>query len=224
MKLGKPVLFLAVILLAGCQHRPWQALGRCRDTLPMGSRQAVVVERDGSGPSGVVIGLYERGDDGWQLQGTTMTAVAGKNGLAPLGEKREGDGRTPSGVVSLERGFGYYPMAIRLPYTVLDPEMIWIDDPRSPLYNRLAERKDGAGFSFEIMRREDELYRYGIVIEYNTKTTVPGAGSAIFFHVWRGPGTTTAGCVAMEQKDMALLLTWLDPARQPVAVIGDACR
>ena len=224
MRVRHLFLLCAVYLLAGCQHRSWQALDRCGVPIPPESRQAVVVERDGTSLSGVTISLYERGDDGWLLQGAPMPAVAGRNGLAPVGEKREGDGRTPSGVFSLERGFGYEPMDIRLPYIVLTPEMIWIDDPRSPLYNRLADRRAGEGYSFETMLRNDLLYHNGIVIEYNTKAPVPGAGSAIFFHIWRGPGTGTAGCVATARKDMTLLLTWLDPALHPVAVISDACR
>ncbi len=224
MRIKSGVLVLAVFLLAGCQHRPWMALKGCSVPFPDESRQAVVVERDGSTPSGATISLYERDDDGWQLQGAPMPAVIGRNGLAPVGEKREGDGRTPSGVFPLERGFGYYPMKARVPYILLTPDMVWIDDPRSPQYNRLVDRKAAAGYSYEVMRRNDYLYLNGVVIEYNTKKTVPGAGSAIFFHIWRAPGVPTAGCVAAAQKDVDLLLSWLDPAKHPVAVIGDACR
>jgi L,D-peptidoglycan transpeptidase YkuD (ErfK/YbiS/YcfS/YnhG family) len=217
-----PLLFLA--LLAGCQHhRPWEAFERCRSRLPAGSRQAVVVDRDETTPSGVALRLYERGAGGWQPLGAAIPAVVGREGLAPVGEKREGDGRTPSGVFPLERGFGYEPLATRLPYIVLTPEMIWIDDPRSDRYNTLAERREGEELSYEIMRRADDLYRYGIVVEYNTRATVPGAGSAIFFHIWRSPATPTAGCIATAEPEMVRLLLWLDPARQPLAVIGDAC-
>jgi L,D-peptidoglycan transpeptidase YkuD (ErfK/YbiS/YcfS/YnhG family) len=167
--------------------------------------------------------LYERGKSGWQPAGAAIPAVAGRSGLAPVGEKREGDGRTPSGVYPLERGFGYEPLGTRLPYIVLTPEMIWIDDPRSDRYNMLADKKEGEGLSYEIMRRADDLYKYGLVVEYNTGPTIPGAGSAIFFHIWSGPVSTTAGCVAMAEPDMVRLLTWLDPARRPLAVIGEAC-
>lgn len=223
MKRRNLVPLLVLVLLAGCQHRPWEAFERCRDALPPASRQAVVVDRDGAAASGVVVRLYELEGSGWRPVGPAIRAVAGREGLAPVGAKREGDGRTPSGVFVLERGFGYGPAATRLPYIVLTPEMIWIDDPRSALYNTLVDRKEGEGLSYEIMRRADDLYKYGIVVEYNTRATVPGAGSAIFFHVWRGPGTSTAGCVAVAESDMVRLLGWLDPAQLPVAVIGDAC-
>ncbi len=222
MKLRRLLLLLPLLLLAGCQHqRPGVILDKCR--LPGASRQAVLVERDKSMPAGLAIRLFARGDSGWQQQGGSIPAVAGRNGLAPLGEKREGDGRTPSGIFPLERGFGYEPFTTRLPYIVLTPEMIWIDDPSSERYNMLTDKKAGAGLSYEIMRRADELYRYGIVVEYNTKTIVPGAGSAIFFHLWSSPVTPTAGCIATAEPDMLRLLRWLDPAQEPQTVIGDAC-
>jgi L,D-peptidoglycan transpeptidase YkuD (ErfK/YbiS/YcfS/YnhG family) len=183
----------------------------------------VVVDWSESPSTGAALRLFERENTGWRQLDGTISAVAGRNGFAPVGEKREGDGRTPSGVFPLERGFGYEPFAARLPYLLLTPEMIWIDDPRSPRYNRLADRKDGEGFSHEVMRRDDDLYKYGIVVEYNTREIVPGAGSAIFFHIWRDPSTPTAGCVAATEADIVRLLEWLDPAAHPLAVIGNAC-
>lgn len=221
MKARYASLFLLVIFLLGC-NRSWAAFERCRASISGETRQAVVVDRDDAG-SGMAMRLHERHDAGWRPVGKSIPVVVGRNGLAPVGEKREGDGRTPSGIFPLERGFGYGALETRMPYVVLTPEMIWIDDPRSGRYNQLADKKDGAGFSFEIMRRSDDLYKYGVVLEYNTRPVVPGAGSAIFFHVWSGPASTTAGCVAMAEDEMVRLLTWLDPSRKPLAVIGDAC-
>ena len=224
MKIRQCVSLLPLLLLAGCQHhRSWEAFERCRSTLPPASRQAVVVDRDETAPSGVGLRLYEQASGGWRPLAVTIPAVVGRDGLAPVGKKQEGDGRTPSGVFPLERCFGYVPFSTKLPYIVLTQEMIWIDDPRSDRYNTLARKSEGEGLSYEIMRRADDLYKYGIVVEYNTKATVPGAGSAIFFHIWRGPPTPTAGCIATAEPDMLRLLRWLDPAQQPVAVIGDAC-
>jgi L,D-peptidoglycan transpeptidase YkuD (ErfK/YbiS/YcfS/YnhG family) len=171
----------------------------------------------------MAIRLYEEGGSGWQQVGPTIPAVVGRNGLAPIGSKREGDGQTPSGIFPLKRGFGYGALFTRIPYIVLTREMIWIDDVRSARYNTLTDRKDGEGLSHEIMRRDDDLYKYGVVIEYNTEPVVPGAGSAIFFHIWRNPATATAGCVATAEPDMVRLLQWLDPSQHPMAIIGDAC-
>jgi len=224
MRMVKFAPLVALALLAGCQHhRPWEAFENCRGTLPVESRQAVVVDRVAESPSVTALRLYERSSGSWRQLDGTIPAMAGRNGFAPLGEKREGDGRTPSGVFPLQRAFGYEPFETRLTYLVLTPNQIWIDDPGSCLYNTLAEKKEGEGFSYEIMRRVDDLYKYGIVIEYNTREIVPGAGSAIFFHIWRNPLTPTAGCVAMAEPDIVRLLRWLDPAAHPLAVLGDAC-
>jgi L,D-peptidoglycan transpeptidase YkuD (ErfK/YbiS/YcfS/YnhG family) len=219
------VALLFLFLLAGCYHRlPVATVDQCLNILPSGTRQAVVVAAKEAGrPFSATMTLYERGGQGWQAVASPIAAVVGRNGIAPLGEKREGDGRTPSGIFPIERTFGYEPLETKLPYIVLTPEMIWIDEPRSPRYNTLADKAAGIGVSHEIMRRDDDLYRYGAVIEYNTKPVVPGAGSAIFFHIWRNGQTPTSGCVATEMSAMVRMLRWLDPAAQPVAVIGSAC-
>jgi L,D-peptidoglycan transpeptidase YkuD (ErfK/YbiS/YcfS/YnhG family) len=49
---------------------------------------------------------------------------------------------------------------------------------------------------------------------------VPGGGSAIFVHVWRGGGNkVTAGCTAIPSKDVDTLVTWLKPTSRPVYVL-----
>nr|WP_279342413.1 L,D-transpeptidase family protein [Geotalea sp. SG265] len=185
--------------------------------------QAVVVSAGEPSPFGGTVRLYQRENGAWHRVGEAMPAVFGRNGLAGPGEKREGDGRTPGGIFSLERGFGYEPLQTAIPYIVLTQDMIWIDDPSSPLYNTLVRKGLGQGASHEIMRRADDLYKYGIVIEYNTHPVVSGAGSAIFFHIRRDGKTPTAGCVAMTESDILRILRWLDPRRHPAAVIGAAC-
>ena len=40
----------------------------------------------------------------------------------------------------------------------------------------------------------------------------------MFLHVWRGPGTTTAGCTAMPDPALADILAWLDAEADPVLV------
>ncbi len=73
--------------------------------------------------------------------------------------------------------------------------------------------------SAEAMRRDDDQYEVGCVIEWNTNAPVPGRGSAIFFHVWKGPEESTSGCVAVCEPDARALLAWLDRGREPVFVI-----
>lgn len=217
------LLCVLILFLAGCRPlTPTPPLEHCLTALAGNSEQAVVVrEGGGAGASPVMIQPYEKKAGGWLAVGDAIPGVAGRNGLAPPGEKREGDGRTPSGTFALKRAFGYGALETGLPYMVLTPEMIWIDDPTSPLYNTLATRKEGEGGSYEIMKRDDDLYKYGIVIEYNTDPVVPGAGSAIFYHIWRNQATATAGCIAAAEADIVRLLGWLDAGKKPVTIIGE---
>jgi L,D-peptidoglycan transpeptidase YkuD (ErfK/YbiS/YcfS/YnhG family) len=70
------------------------------------------------------------------------------------------------------------------------------------------------------MRREDDLYKYGIVVEYNTNPVIKGYGSAIFFHLWKGGGKPTEGCIALSEENLIRIIRWLDPAAKPLVVMG----
>ena len=72
--------------------------------------------------------------------------------------------------------------------------------------------------SYEIMRRQDDQYRLGIVVEHNADPVVPGQGSCIFLHVWAGSGIGTSGCTAMAAENLEEILHWLDPQAHPVLI------
>lgn len=185
-------------------------------TLAEDVRQAVVVEA--AGKVTAQVSGWERKDAGWAQIISTVEAVTGRNGLAPAGEKREGDGRTPSGTFALRRAFGYEDgVQTGLDYRAVTEKDFWIDAPASPLYNQWVTG-DVPMVSHEILRRPDDLYKYAVVIEYNTDPVVPGLGSAIFLHVWRGPNEPTAGCVAMGEADLLRFLRWLDIRQNPVII------
>ncbi|HEX9101183.1 MAG TPA: hypothetical protein VF997_03210, partial [Polyangia bacterium] len=96
------------------------------------------------------------------------------------------------------------PAGVRLPYVVASPALRCVDDPQSPLYNRVAVADRG-----ERMRRDDELYRYTIFVRHND-ARAPGAGSCIFLHVWRDAASPTVGCTAMALDELRALLVWAD--------------
>jgi L,D-peptidoglycan transpeptidase YkuD (ErfK/YbiS/YcfS/YnhG family) len=161
----------------------------------------------------------------WQKQGSAwhrvffVSAVIGRNGLAALGAKKEGDGKTPSGIYPLGPAFGYASsMNTGLLYRQATDSDFWVDDVRSLQYNQWVSGTPAAS-SFERMKRPDDLYQYGIVIGYNANPVVPGAGSAIFMHVWRGYNSPTAGCVALNQRYLRKILRWLDQQYQPVIIL-----
>ena len=145
--------------------------------------------------------------------------MIGRNGLAPAGEKKEGDGRTPSGTYPLGPAFGYASsINTGLFYRQATDIDFWVDDIHSMQYN-LWVRGTPAANSFERMKRHDDLYQYGVVIGYNMHPVVPGAGSAIFMHVWRRYNSPTSGCVALNQRYLRKILRWLDRQYQPVIIM-----
>ena len=223
-------LILAVLALAGAGP-PATAGG----PIPDETRQLVVVttprwdattgelrriERDGAGGA-------------WRAVGAPVEVVVGRAGLGwgrglhdaqPRGpQKREGDGRAPAGVFALTSAFGYAPTdsaATGLPYVQATPDLECVDDVASVHYNRVLDRTtvEPDWESHEEMRRRDVLYRRGVVVAHNDGPPAPGAGSCIFLHVWRGPGSTTSGCTAMPEDRLAEAMAWLDAASEPVLV------
>lgn len=120
----------------------------------------------------------------------------GRSGITR--NKREGDGATPAGLHRvtgtlyrpdrMARG-GLPPWARPMP-----PRLLWSDDPNDPAYNHPVPGPHP--FGHENMRRADGLYDLVILTDWNMCPAIPGRGSAIFLHVWRGPARPTEGCVA----------------------------
>lgn len=163
----------------------------------------------------------EKDHDDWKLVSGPIEAMIGENGFAPPGEKREGDGKTPSGIFSLKRTFGYdKTIDTKMPFRQATEEDLWVDDPNAPDYNQWVKQGETGAASYEKMRREDDQYKYGIVIEYNMDPVIKGHGSAIFFHIWKGKGLPTAGCVAVSEEDIIKIIEWLDPDAFPFIMMG----
>jgi D-alanyl-D-alanine dipeptidase len=203
------------------------------------SRQLVVVTTEGwTGTTGW-LRRYERVPDhpDWRQVGDSVPVVVGRAGLAwgrgiridprpgdPV--KREGDEKSPAGEFQLSHAFGYAPADsarwLRLPYVNATPSLQCVDDPGSPRYNELVYRPtegEPPWRSAEDMRRPDDAYQWGVVIEHNSGwAREPGAGSCIFMHVWQGPSTPTVGCTALAIHPLVALMSWLAPLRTPVLV------
>lgn len=157
---------------------------------------------------------------GWRTVFGPWTARLGSGGLAAPGQKREGDGRTPSGTYRFGFFFGVQPNpGVAFPYRQSQPYDVWDDDPSSPLYNEwVDDRNADPGASPEPMQVSG--YDYGAVIAYNAART-PGLGSAIFLHVNIGRATT--GCVTLPAAELLTVLRWLRPGDAPrirLAVAG----
>lgn len=175
-----------------------------------GVRQLLVAEPGATLPEARA-SLWEHGASGWARRWACGEAVAGRAGFAAPGAKREGDGRSPSGIFGISLAFGYAPTGeTALPYRACTAADRWVDDPASPDYNRWVTAPHPAR-SAERMRREDGLYEFGLVLDYNRDPVVPGAGSAIFVHVRDDGRGGTAGCLALPRAELVTLLRLLRP-------------
>ena len=181
------------------------------------SSQLVTVTAASYGATQAELTAYRRVDGHWRRVYGPWIAWIGRNGMAPPGAKREGDGRTPSGTFGFGFFFGVDPdPGVRFPYRRIEASDFWDDDPSSPLYNEwVDDRYADAGAAPEPM--DVSAYDYGAVIAYNTART-PGLGSAIFLHI--NIGTPTAGCVTLPVGELLKILRWLNPAASPRIEMG----
>ena len=163
----------------------------------------------------------QRGLLGWRLALPPVPANVGRNGIAPPFDKREGDGRTPSGMFPLSQAFGYPPgFKGRVPYRQVESQDLWVDDAQSPDYNRWVRRGETSAASYEELLRPDPLYKYALVVDYNSAPVVRDLGSAIFMHVERTAGAATAGCVTLAERELLQVMEWLDPADHPQVLVA----
>jgi len=183
------------------------------------ARQVIAVATNGYGTSSATVTAYERGSTRWEPVFGPWFAYVGRNGVAPAGTKREGDGRTPSGVYGFDFMFGINAdPGVRYPFRrITGSNLVWDDDSNSPNYNEWIDTNTAAAGAGPEPMYNAPSYVYGAVIAYNDART-PGLGSAIFLHV--SHGSPTAGCVALPADELLSLLRWLDPARSPRIAIG----
>ena len=139
---------------------------------------------------------------GVRFLGRRFPCTIGRGGIIPAGQKREGDGGTPTGTHRIV-GMLYRPDRMTRPTdwaVPIGPPDLWSDDPKDDDYNLMVRVPHG--FSHEALRRADPQYDLVILTGWNWPYAVPGKGSAIFLHRWRRPGHPTAGCVAFAPQDL----------------------
>ncbi|HEY5105420.1 MAG TPA: L,D-transpeptidase family protein [Caulobacteraceae bacterium] len=155
-------------------------------------------------------------DGRFDLAGQTVRCAVGAAGVVAASDKREGDGASPAGVWPLRELF-YRPdrgpaPPTALPAYALAHDQGWCDDPGDEGYNRKVALPYPA--RCESLWREDGLYDLIVLLGYNDRPVVKGAGSAIFLHIAQDDFAPTQGCVALSREAMHRLLA--------IAALGDA--
>jgi L,D-peptidoglycan transpeptidase YkuD (ErfK/YbiS/YcfS/YnhG family) len=202
-------------------------------------RQVIVARADNWNAQTARLQAFQRksAQDAWKpVFAETVPVMLGRSGLAwgrgpfrPLANgiplKVEKDGRAPAGVFQLGSLFGYAaqpPAGTRWPYIQVGPWDAYIDDPNHPRYNqhvRVNPDNVPPWFEKQRMRLGDAAYKWMLEIRHNQNPVAPGYGSAIFFHVRRGPNRPSAGCTTMAVENLEAMIRWLDASASPHYVL-----
>lgn len=176
--------------------------------IPTDTTQVVEAVGNGINSPTATVTLYQRDAAGWQA-GPTWPAHDALDGWAV--RKRQGDLRTPIGVYGLTDAGG----------------LLANPGSKLPYYQSSEFTISGTGFEGEPLAG---AFDYVIAINYNRKTGVSPlddtypmgyeAGTGVWLHV--DHGGPTHGCVSIPRPDIITLLRELDPAKNPVIVMGDA--
>lgn len=203
-------------------------------------RQVIVAQADGWNSNTAQLQAYQRESPHgpWQpLFQQPVPVLLGRSGLAwgrgvfnppkngvPM--KVEKDWKAPAGVFQLGSLFGYAarpPAGTRWPYIQVGEWDAYVDDSSSPYYNQHVRIDPRQGvppwFEKQRMRLGDAAYKWMLEIRHNQGPAAPGYGSAIFFHVRRGPTKPSAGCTTMAVQNLEGLIRWLDPQASPHYVL-----
>jgi L,D-peptidoglycan transpeptidase YkuD (ErfK/YbiS/YcfS/YnhG family) len=179
--------------------------------------------------------LFERNGKSWKAVSPAWRVLYGKNGLAwgrgllgvgePGPQKVERDRRAPAGVFKIGKIYTYdsaLPAGADYPFHTIAGADAWIDDPNLPSYNQhvvIDPKNPPSWFEKQKMRLDDPPHRWLVEIRHNADPPVPGAGSAIFFHIQRGANRPSAGCTVMSRDSIVSLIQWLRAGKNPHYVL-----
>jgi L,D-peptidoglycan transpeptidase YkuD (ErfK/YbiS/YcfS/YnhG family) len=184
-------------------------------------QQLLLIINDNDTSHKAILVALEKRNKKWKLKFDPMLASIGRNGFALPGKKLEGDGKSPTGLYALGQLFTYEnTVNTRMPFIQTFEDDKWIDDPNHQDYNKYIKGNTTAT-SFEHLHLSGIYYKYCMVIEYNTHPVEKGKGSAIFFHVADEKYSPTAGCVAIQERDMDKILSWLKPNLKRAILMGN---
>lgn len=192
---------------------------------------------DAKRPRATLRAWYRDKDSGtadrvWQQYGSDVDAVVGWNGVGP---GNDDTGKTPLGSFPLGQTFGREanPDISFGNYFVTDETHYWDTgwkwrereiarcatlNPPSRYNLHFTADKDphDDNEDLETESLDQDAYNLAVLVDHNP-TNRPGWGCAIFLHC--DDGSRTWGCIAIEQTELADLLTWLDPGAEPYLTV-----
>lgn len=223
---GISPLFLCALFLSGASLHAAELDG---------AKQLIVGIANGWDSSSGKIQRFERSGKEWKPVGAPISVLFGRQGLAwgrgvlgtaePGTHKAEKDWRAPAGAFRIGTIYTYdkaLPTGSDYPFHTVTEADAWVDDVTLPHYNQHVTvdlKNPPPWFEKQKMRHGDFAYRWLVEIRHNADPAVPGAGSAIFFHIRRGPTRPSAGCTTMAEEDLVTVIRWLRSAQNPHYVL-----
>jgi len=199
--------------------------------LPADCRQLIVGTAETWDSNVGYIQCFEREGRGWRAVSQPQRVLFGKNGLAwGIGvagqdesglRQAEGDKRAPAGIFEIGKVYTYsqsLPDGANYPFHTVTAADAWVEDPSLPDYNRHVRidlSNPPAWFKKQQMKQDDFAHAWKIEIRHNADPPLPGHGSAIFFHIQRGPNRHSAGCTTMPQPAILSIIRWLRADAHP---------
>lgn len=173
----------------------------------------VVLQRE-KGPECDFYAFKRQGNEFVEVFNTV--GLVGKNGIATIEEKHEGDYRTPAGIYTFGMCFGIKDDngISPLGYTVVGEDDYWDSNPESDTYNQWIKKKDLPATydktKYENLISKKGTYNYVAAINYNVDPIIKGKGSAIFLHCTKeGSMLYTGGCIAIPEDKMLIALSMI---------------
>ena len=139
-----------------------------------------------------------------------LRCAVGKRGITS--SKKEGDEKTPKGAFTfkflLYRKDKLSNFKCLLKKKAIKKDMGWCDDPSSKFYNQLIR------FPFkksaERLWLKKNMYDVILIISFNMRPIKKNNGSAIFLHIAKKNYSPTRGCIALNKKNILLLISKID--------------
>jgi zinc D-Ala-D-Ala dipeptidase len=224
-------IFFITMLLCACVQT------KKTTTIPLSSNQLILVITDSTKATRGNLFYFGR-DHGksWKISKKIIPVVIGRSGLGwgaglnkelampDFPQKREGDGRSPAGTFNLSAVFGFIPedqmTGLKMPYIPITEMIECVDDINSEYYNHIVANDAVDSVDWHSSEKMDSinLYELGVVVDHNAFPVKKEGGSCIFFHLWRGPESTTSGCTAMDSTGIREIAYWLDKSENPVLI------
>lgn len=155
------------------------------------------------------------------INGKLIVCQVGRNGIIPIGNKKEGDHSTPAGLWVLQKlyyrkdriTFSLDGVQNKINIEEISKNCGWCDDVNSSFYNQKIKIREGDNkfqSNFENLWREDNAYDMFFELGFNNWPIIKGNGSAIFLHCSFDDFRPTAGCVAVSKQSFIYILKELE--------------